>query len=431
LHGLVESRPSRPVSRERSRPPAAASPASEETMRTAISFFLAALLASQAPALAQDWQDPSAGAGGSSAAATPPVVIAPIGDRVVKVGDTLQFYVSASGGTPGTEPSVTAESGLPAGAGFIEVSSQWFSWAPSAAQVGAYPITFVATGGGGAADRQTIQVTVLPANSPAGDGAGADGTTTGLLAPPPPPITDTLTAWYTFYKPELFASSLGGVPVAASAERPIYAVYTAVLDGKFTLYFYSSDAGAAEAVRSSLLADYQQFHYRYPNLAWMETNPPPTAYDPTLDALLPPPPAPVPWPHSFAIRWRPHVAADPEEMTTISSYDEAVRTWNASAASAPSRLAPRGARAPRKPSSHSVGTSFFAWFHHHISAWGKSGAAKLDLRGARSSSMPSTMRSTSPTLLTPRRSRASKKASRTLAPPGTSSPPNSRFAQPS
>ncbi|MDR1799904.1 MAG: FIVAR domain-containing protein, partial [Bifidobacteriaceae bacterium] len=65
----------------------------------------------------------------------------PLANQSVNYGDLLEFTVEVSDDEPGVELEV---SGLPTGATFDPATGE-FSWTPTQAQVGVYPLTFVAT----------------------------------------------------------------------------------------------------------------------------------------------------------------------------------------------------------------------------------------------------------------------------------------------
>jgi len=104
------------------------------------------------------------------------LVLAPIGNQQVTVGQTLTFTVSATGGS-GT--LTYAVSGLPAGATF---SRQTFTWTPGATQAGSYTIAFMVSDGV-ARDSQTITITVIEPNSPPVLGAIGTKTAQGDTGP--------------------------------------------------------------------------------------------------------------------------------------------------------------------------------------------------------------------------------------------------------
>jgi hypothetical protein len=92
-----------------------------------------------------------------------PPVLAAIGNQQVRVGDTLQFSVSAS--DIDADTIALQVSGLPSGASF-DTATGAFSWTPGAASVGSVLVTFSASDGINPADSETITITILPNASP-------------------------------------------------------------------------------------------------------------------------------------------------------------------------------------------------------------------------------------------------------------------------
>jgi len=79
--------------------------------------------------------------------ANQPPVLDPIGDKIVSVGQTLGFTVTAS--DPDEDPPTYSASGLPANASF-DAQTRAFAFTPAADQAGAHAVTFmVADGFGG------------------------------------------------------------------------------------------------------------------------------------------------------------------------------------------------------------------------------------------------------------------------------------------
>ena len=94
---------------------------------------------------------------------TPPV-LDPIGNRVVQVGDTVAFSVSAT--DPDVLDTVTLSAvGLPAGSTFTPATGG-FSWTPAAGDLGASSILFAATDNGSPnlTDDEVVRVTVVGTN---------------------------------------------------------------------------------------------------------------------------------------------------------------------------------------------------------------------------------------------------------------------------
>lgn len=83
-----------------------------------------------------------------------PPVLAPIGDRIVKVGSLLTFTVNAADADG--DSLIYSIANLPAGATLTGLT---FSWRPSTGQVGAYPVTFTVSDGE-FSDSETITITV-------------------------------------------------------------------------------------------------------------------------------------------------------------------------------------------------------------------------------------------------------------------------------
>lgn len=85
--------------------------------------------------------------------------LSPLGDQQLTVGQILTLIVKGTG--PSVSDLTYSASGLPVGATF---SGQTFTWTPSAAQVGAYKVTFTVDDGK-YQDSQTITITVTKGNS--------------------------------------------------------------------------------------------------------------------------------------------------------------------------------------------------------------------------------------------------------------------------
>lgn len=141
---------------------------------------LGAWSAVQSPAIFADGFE--GGNLGAWSAALGPFVLAPVGDQVVPLGQTLHLTLSASGtsGLPilyGAEPLP-----LPPGAA-LNGSTGAFSFQPDASQVGTVSLTFTATDGVGS-DSQSIDITVTDPGGPTAitgrvlDGNDAAGGTT-------------------------------------------------------------------------------------------------------------------------------------------------------------------------------------------------------------------------------------------------------------
>jgi hypothetical protein len=104
-------------------------------------------------------------------------VLAPVGDRTVEEGQTLEIVVSATDPDAGDTLSFSA-TGLPAGATF---DGSTFLWTPDPSQVpGAYPVRFEVSDGL-ATDAEEILVTVTPAGALLFADDYRDGTVNGDL----------------------------------------------------------------------------------------------------------------------------------------------------------------------------------------------------------------------------------------------------------
>jgi uncharacterized delta-60 repeat protein len=114
----------------------------------------------------------SDGAGGSNVATISLVVtpvndapvLAPVGDRTVTAGTPM--YITLSASDIDDTALVFCSSALPAGA-TLNPTSGFFTWTPTAAQVGSYDVTFCVRDPSGATSTQPSQLTVLtptPAN---------------------------------------------------------------------------------------------------------------------------------------------------------------------------------------------------------------------------------------------------------------------------
>ena len=88
-------------------------------------------------------------------------VLAPVGDQLVEEGGTLRVELVASDGD-GDELIFQVE-GQPEGA---SLAGDTFTWGPTKEQAGNYQVTFTVDDGQGGTDRETITITVGPANSP-------------------------------------------------------------------------------------------------------------------------------------------------------------------------------------------------------------------------------------------------------------------------
>lgn len=96
----------------------------------------------------------------SSAPVNHPPLIAPIADQTVTIPNTVTFTIGTSD-ADGDSVAVWAQN-LPPGSNF---SNKVFSWTPSAAQAGAYEVTFIANDGNGGTNSITVQITVQAASS--------------------------------------------------------------------------------------------------------------------------------------------------------------------------------------------------------------------------------------------------------------------------
>ena len=90
---------------------------------------------------------------------TPPV-LASIGNKLVIVGQSLSFTISAT--DPEGDPLTYSASGLPTGATF-DTATRTFSWTPGYGQTGSYNVSF-AVSDGALADSETIIITVANVN---------------------------------------------------------------------------------------------------------------------------------------------------------------------------------------------------------------------------------------------------------------------------
>ncbi len=82
-----------------------------------------------------------------------------IGDKTVRVGNTLIFTVSAS--DPDNDPLTYSVFSLPVNASF-DTSTRTFSFTPAASQVGSLSLTFAVSDGKGGSVSETISIIVLP-----------------------------------------------------------------------------------------------------------------------------------------------------------------------------------------------------------------------------------------------------------------------------
>ena len=86
-----------------------------------------------------------------------PPVLDPIGDKIVKVKNLLEFTISAS--DPDGDTLVYSSTKLPRGATF-DLSTHTFSWIPNSRQSGIYNVRFEVTDGKGGIDYEDISITV-------------------------------------------------------------------------------------------------------------------------------------------------------------------------------------------------------------------------------------------------------------------------------
>ena len=86
-----------------------------------------------------------------------PPVLDPIGDKIVSVGQTLGFTVTAS--DPDGDPLTYSASGLPATATF-DPATRAFTFTPAASQAGSVQVTFTVTDGFGGQTSETITITI-------------------------------------------------------------------------------------------------------------------------------------------------------------------------------------------------------------------------------------------------------------------------------
>ena len=91
-----------------------------------------------------------------------PPVLAPIGNKSILEGATLNFTISATDADADT--LAYSVGGMPAGAGF-NIDSGVFSWIPALNQSGSYSVTFTVTDGSDN-DSETILITVTDVNRP-------------------------------------------------------------------------------------------------------------------------------------------------------------------------------------------------------------------------------------------------------------------------
>ncbi|NOQ41521.1 MAG: hypothetical protein GQ563_03350, partial [Desulfuromusa sp.] len=89
-----------------------------------------------------------------------PPVLAPIGNKSILEGATLNFTISATDADADT--LAYSVGGMPVGAGF-NIDSGVFSWVPALNQSGSYSVTF-AVSDGSASDSETIIITVAEVN---------------------------------------------------------------------------------------------------------------------------------------------------------------------------------------------------------------------------------------------------------------------------
>ncbi len=87
-----------------------------------------------------------------------PPVWQPIANQSIVAGQPLQFSVAAA--DPDGDALSYAASGLPSGASF-NASTRIFTWAPTTAQVGSYPVSFTVTDARGLSSMATTILTVL------------------------------------------------------------------------------------------------------------------------------------------------------------------------------------------------------------------------------------------------------------------------------
>jgi hypothetical protein len=96
--------------------------------------------------------------------ASVPPVLAPIGNKTVKIGETLTFPVTAYDPTSRRAVSITM-TGQPVGATLDPVKG-FFTFKPAAEQAGVYTITITATNTAGLSVSETFKITVVGVNRP-------------------------------------------------------------------------------------------------------------------------------------------------------------------------------------------------------------------------------------------------------------------------
>jgi len=94
---------------------------------------------------------------------SPELVLDPVGDQDIDIGETLVISVTATD-PDGDDLNLTYEaSGLPTGATFM---NQEFDWTPSAGQEGLYEITFTVTDSGSPPKEDSETITIVVGNLP-------------------------------------------------------------------------------------------------------------------------------------------------------------------------------------------------------------------------------------------------------------------------
>jgi RHS repeat-associated protein len=116
----------------------------------------------------------------TTATISPALVLNPIGNRIVNLGETLTFTVSAAAGTGGIVRLYVAPLPLMTNAIF-DASTGVFTFRPSTLQVGSYQLTFSASDGVNSAS-ETINITVP--NPPPGGTTGVRGRVVNLAQTP-------------------------------------------------------------------------------------------------------------------------------------------------------------------------------------------------------------------------------------------------------
>ena len=149
-----------------------------------------------------------------------PPVLSPIGPKEVIVGEFLYFSVFATD-PDGEIPSLAVTSGMPPGAYFADSGdgTGYFSWTPDYASAGNYQVTFRASDAVGAADSETVPITVV-----SGGGGGAE-----IISVVPDSATQGEGLWVTITGQNTHFGMGSGTTTSALLERQLETISASIV----------------------------------------------------------------------------------------------------------------------------------------------------------------------------------------------------------